>query len=199
VANSVRKAKAASRCVPPLSPCFLCLHSPNHRRSEAAAAAAAAAWHQPVKCLPLSTSLLQAAVSAYSPQATSPSSGHGKRGCHRESAPRVRRKGKKKAAGPGEQICFHTTSPSKLERCLWCAGQVTSIPLSIPQDAGRSGVGVFCSWECAKAWNNRHSPVQARYLRSLFIDDAAGTWVLPSHLEEGEKGGLGKAIAVKVR
>ena len=35
----------------------------------------------------------------------------------------------------------------------------------------------FCSWECARSWNARFSPAQARYERGLKIDVAAGRLV----------------------
>lgn len=35
----------------------------------------------------------------------------------------------------------------------------------------------FCSWECARRWNSRFSPVQARHERGLRIDVAAGRLV----------------------
>ena len=64
--------------------------------------------------------------------------------------------------------------------CGWCAVDCSRSRCSIPREGSDETVGEFCGWECAKAWNNKHSPTQLRWIRSLFIDDLAGRGVKPA-------------------
>lgn len=38
----------------------------------------------------------------------------------------------------------------------------------------RGGDCIFCSWDCARDWNRKHTPVNFRYTTQKLIDIAAG-------------------------
>ena len=59
--------------------------------------------------------------------------------------------------------------------------------VQIPRDSAPEGVGKFCSWECAKSWNNMYTPVMQRWVRNMFLDDVAGYMVAASTKKHVEK------------
>lgn len=60
--------------------------------------------------------------------------------------------------------------------CEWC-GTYSRRTVKIPHEWAGQGYGIFCSWECAKTWNLKYSPLQYRHDRDLLIDIEAGRLV----------------------
>jgi hypothetical protein len=65
-------------------------------------------------------------------------------------------------------------------RCNNCAAPCQGPLYRIPTDYIRAdnavavrGVGEFCGWHCAAKWNRTHGPSHQRWLRHMFLQDAA--------------------------
>lgn len=75
--------------------------------------------------------------------------------------------------------------------CDWCSSgkgyMATHDGVQIPRESAAGGVGKFCTWECAKSWNNMYTPVMQRWVRNMFIDDVAGYMVTASQKKHVEK------------
>lgn len=109
----------------------------------------------------------------------------------------IRSKGKKRGK-PRYMQHKQRTKPAanKQKKCMFCGMEerktrnrrTSNEFLAIPeQGLVQGGIGQFCSWECAKAWNHLRSPLQARWLRDLYIDEVAGTKVVPRSKQEMDK------------
>ena len=99
---------------------------------------------------------------------------------------RRRRRRKKKN---GKKIRYNKSG--RMITCDWC-GQIDGYIEShggvcIPCESSNGGVGKFCSWECAKSWNQQYTPVMQRWVRSMFIDDVAGYMIVYSKRKHVEK------------
>ena len=94
------------------------------------------------------------------------------------STRRRRRKGVRRVGG-------------KAMTCDWCSSgkgyMATHDGVQIPRESAAGGVGKFCTWECAKSWNNMYTPVMQRWVRNMFIDDVAGYMVTASQKKHVEK------------
>ncbi|CAM9106177.1 unnamed protein product, partial [Laminaria digitata] len=90
----------------------------------------------------------------------------------------------------GDRSVGMTCAPSPVSGANASAPQdgTTTVPTPTSEDGSQEEVSVseglrekpeafFCSWECARRWNLRFSPVQARHERGLRIDVAAGRLV----------------------
>ena len=80
---------------------------------------------------------------------------------------------------------------AKAQTCDWCSGRggymASHGGVRIPRESANGGVGKFCTWECAKSWNCRYTPVMQRWVRNMFLDDVAGYMVMESARRHVEK------------
>ena len=85
---------------------------------------------------------------------------------------------------PASATAFRRAS---LPLCDWC--QERSPCVTIPPEWVGGGYGRFCSWECAKVWNLKYSPITYRHTRDVMIDIEAGKLVRATAVKEGARRG----------
>jgi hypothetical protein len=108
------------------------------------------------------------------------------RSSNRLSTSSRRRRRKKKKSSK-----LRYSQNGRIITCDWCGqtdGYIESHGgVQIPCESSNGGVGKFCSWECAKSWNQYYTPVMQRWIRSMFIDDVAGYMIVYSKRKHVEK------------
>ena len=81
------------------------------------------------------------------------------------------------STGRSEQQQFQQQQNNYRNECQFCSKRAGGRGFRIPHEWVGVGYGHFCSWECAKAWNQIYTPLQHRYSRDVMIDIEAGRLV----------------------